>query len=386
MTRGWPGLTASQRREIWQRWRAGESMSAIARALDRNLNLVRYEAARTGGYPPRERIRRAGSLSLAEREEISRGVAQGVSARAIAAGLGRSPSTVCREINRHGGRADYRAAAAEITALDNARRPQQCLLARNVTLRQAVAAKLSRNWSPEQISGWLVLAFPDDEAMQVSTETIYKSLFVQTRGVLRKELTAHLRSPRATRRAKCATRKGQGRGYHIVDGVPISRRPAEAADRAVPGHWEGDMVEGRKNTYVLTLVERQSRYLMLIKVSAKDTAIVVPALIEHVQTLPAALRRSLTWDRGTEMAAHKKFTIATDVAVYFCDPASPWQRGSNENTNRLLRQYLPKGSNVSVHTQTDLDAIAEELNTRPRKTLGFHTPADIFNRAVALTD
>jgi IS30 family transposase len=238
----------------------------------------------------------------------------------------------CPGINRNGGRCRYRAAAADAAAWDNARRPQKCLLARDPRLQELVAAKLSQDWSPQQISNWLVLAYPHEQAVRVSAETIYKSLFVQTRGALRKELTAHLRAARSARRAKAYTGKNQGRGCHIVDGAPISARPAEADDRAVPGHWEGDMIEGKKNTYVLTLVERHSRFVMLAKIPTKDTAAVVPVLAARIKTLPVHLRRSLTWDRGTEMSGHKKFSLATDVAVYFCDPASPWQRGSNENT------------------------------------------------------
>jgi IS30 family transposase len=315
---------------------------------------------------------------LAEREEISRGIAADSSVREIAAVFGRAPSTVSREIERHGGRDKYRAADADCRAWDQAKRPKQCLLATNDRLQMMVATKLNLDWSPEQISGWLKLKFPNDESMQVSHETIYRSLFIQARGVLKKELIEHLRSRRMMRRSKKATTDGQPRGQ-IVDGISIRERPAEVEDRAIPGHWEGDLITGSKNTHIATLVERQSRFTMLVKVKGKDTASVVAALSKQVRKLPAELRKSLTWDRGTELANHKKFTIATNVPVYFCDPQSPWQRGTNENTNRLLRQYFPKDTELSGYSQADLNKIALRLNQRPRKTLGFQTPASKLN-------
>jgi len=321
---------------------------------------------------------------MAEREEISRGVAAGASMRKIAAVLERAPSTVSREIARHGGWGKYRANVADDAAWDLARRPKPCRLAANRRLQGIVAKKLSLEWSPEQISGWLKREYPDTEDMQISHETIYRSLFVQARGVLKKELVRHLRTRRMMRRSKNASTRGQPRGQ-IVDAVSIRERPAEIEDRAIPGHWEGDLIAGSNNTHIATLVERQSRFTMLVKVKGKDTETVVRALSKQVRRLPTELRKSLTWDRGMEMAKHKEFSIATDVQVYFCDPQSPWQRGTNENTNRLLRQYFPKGTDLSACSQADLNRVASRLNQRPRKTLDFRSPADVLDESVALT-
>jgi len=317
---------------------------------------------------------------MGEREEISRGVAAGRSARGIAAGLGRAPSTVTREIARNGGRLSYRATEAEERAWKSARRPQRCKLAREQALCSVVAAKLAEEWSPEQIAGWLKVEFPADQTMRVSHETIYLTLFIQARGALKRELAAHLRRKRYLRRPK-ASQRGRGRGQ-IADAVSISERPPEANDRAIPGHWEGDLIAGGANTYLATLVERHSRFVMLVPVQSRHTRTVTRALSEHIGRLPQQLRASLTWDRGVEMADHAKFTVATDVKVYFCDPQSPWQRGSNENTNGLLRQYLPKGTDLSKFTQEELDVIATKLNTRPRETLGFKTPAATLELAL----
>jgi IS30 family transposase len=299
----------------------------------------------------------------------------GQSIRSVARCLGRSASTISREVARNGGPHAYRATTADERAWRGAQRPKVCRLAANEALRQVVAEKLHQRWSPEQIAGWLKVIHHNDRNMQISHETIYRSLFVQARGVLKKELTAHLRSRRTIRRAKGSTGKGHGRGQ-IVDAVSIRERPAEVEDRAVPGHWEGDLIAGSANSYIATLVERHSRFLMLVRVENKNTDTVVGALIQQIKTLPEGLMSSLTWDRGKELASHKTFTVATDVQVYFCDPRSPWQRGSNENTNGLLRQYFPKGTDLSVFNQQELDAVAFSLNTRPRKTLGFATPAD----------
>jgi IS30 family transposase len=330
-----------------------------------------------GGFPPPERTRNPRHLSLAEREEISRGLGAGLTKTRIAARLGRAVSTVCREVTRNGGTSAYRATVADSRAGDRAARPQACKLAGSGRLRRTVAAKLRLQWSPEQIAGWLRTTFAADERMQVSHETIYRSLFVQARGVLKKELLAHLRTRRVMRRSRHATIHGQHRGQ-IVDAVSIRERPAQVEDRAVPGHWEGDLLEGASGSAIATLVERTSRVTMLVKVRGKDATGVTRALARQVRKLPAELRRSLTWDRGHEMAHHKAFTVATDVQVYFCDPRSPWQRGTNENTNRLLRQYFPKGTDLSEHSQAHLNKIARRLNQRPRKTLGFRTPADIL--------
>jgi IS30 family transposase len=373
--------SALERRELWDRWRRGESISDIGRALDRAPGTIHCTIRQHGGVAPRERRRSRIALSLCEREEISRGVAAGHSARRIAAGLDRSPSTISRELGRHGGRRRYRAADADRQAWDQSRRPKPCRLATNVRLRGVVAKKLAQEWSPEQISGWLVVTYPGDETMRVSPETIYRTLFIQARGALKKELVSHLRRVRSIRRSKHASTEGQPRGQ-IRDAVSIAERPAEVADRAVPGHWEGDLLSGSKNTHIATLVERQSRYVMLVRLDGKDTTTVVDALTRQVQTLPDQLRHSLTWDRGMELADHHRFSVATDVAVYFCDPKSPWQRGSNENTNGLLRQYLPRRTDLSQHSQHDLDQIALRLNTRPRKTLGYQTPAAILDRAL----
>lgn len=366
---------ASERAELWERWRAGQCVADIARALERrNKSGVYRVLALSGGIAPALRRRAALRLGLEEREEISRGVAAGHSIRVIAAGLGRAPSTVSRELGRNGGASAYRASDADRCAWERALRPKPCRLATHRALRWRVAQKLALQWSPEQISGWLRWAFPADEDMHVSHETIYRSLFVQTRGVLKKELMVQLRTRRQLRQAKGGTAK-MGLGQ-LVDAVSIRERPAEVEDRAVPGHWEGDLLCGGNNSHIATLVERHTRFAMLIKVPSKDTASVVGALAKHVRSLPAELRRSLTWDRGKEMADHKAFTIATDVKVYFCDPRSPWQRGSNENTNGLLRQYFPKGKDLSIYSQAYLNEIAQRLNQRPRKTLGYECPAD----------
>jgi len=368
-------FTPKQRAELWDRWKKGQCIADIARALERrNKSGVYRVLALNGGIAPAARRRAPVALGLEEREEISRGIAAGRSIRRIAAKLGRAASTVSREVRRHGGRSAYRASEADARAWERALRPKPCRLASHPELRWRVAQKLALQWSPEQISGWLKREFPADQGMQLSHETIYRSLFVQTRGVLKKELMAHLRTARQMRQAKGGTTKSRPLGQ-LVDTVSIRERPAEAEDRAVPGHWEGDLLSGANNTHMVTLVERHSRFAMLIKVPSKDTATVVGALSKHVRKLPAQLRRSLTWDRGKEMADHKSFTIATNVQVYFCDPRSPWQRGSNENTNGLLRQYFPRGTALSGYSQAHLNRIALRLNQRPRKTLGFETPA-----------
>jgi len=368
-------FTATQKAELWERWRSGLSAAAISRALDRrNKTGVLRIVTLHGGIAPAPRRRALAALRLEEREEISRGVAAGQSIRRIAYGLGRAPSTVSRELRRNGGHRHYRANRADRSAWQGALRPKPCRLALHRELRWRVAQKLALQWSPEQISGWLKREFPTDPDMQISHEAIYRSLFVQTRGVLKKQLTAHLRTRRQMRLPK-SHNAGNGQG-RILDMVSIRDRPAEAEDRAVPGHWEGDLLGGANDTHIATLIERHSRFTMLIKLPRKDTTTVVAALAKHVRKLPEELRRSLTWDQGTEMHAHKRFTVATNVQVYFCDPRSPWQRGSNENTNGLVRQYFPRGTDLSRISQTHLNAIALRLNQRPRKTLGFETPAD----------
>ena len=376
-------LSAAQWADMWGRWKAGQSLHAIGRALGKDQHVIHFLLARHGGIARPVRRRSPRALTLAEREDISRGIASGYSMRVIARGLERVASTISREVARHGGRAPYRANQAD-QAWNSARRHKPCRLATHSNLQQIVASKLMQDWSPEQIAGWLKQQYPSDESLRVSHETIYRSLFIQARGALKQELIQHLRSKRRIRRSRHSSVHGHSQGK-IVDAISIRERPAEVEDRAIPGHWEGDLLRGAHNSHVVTLVERQSRFCVLVKVPGKDTATVVAALIEHVRQLPAALRRSLTWDRGLEMAQHKSFTMATDVQVYFCDPQSPWQRGSNENTNGLLRQSLPKKADLSSFSQSDLDEIALRLNQRPRQTLGFRTPADKLQASVAST-
>ena len=280
------------------------------------------------------------------------------------------------------GRRHYRATQSDQAAWERARRPKPCKLACKPTLCHTISVQLERKWSPQQIAGWLKREHPDDEGARVSHETIYRSLFIQTRGVLKKELLAHLRATRSIRRVRHATLKRKGLGK-FNDAVSIRDKPADVEDRAVPGHWEGDLIAGSGNSFIATLVERHTRFVMLAKVSNKDSRSVIQALIKQSRKLPKELYRSLTWDRGCEMAGHKTFTLATDIDVFLCEPHSPWQRGSNENTNRLLRQYFPKGTNLSIHSQAKLRAVARQLNERPRKTLDYETPAERFNACVA---
>lgn len=378
-------LSLTERTQIWSRWKSGQSLKEIGRAFGKPSSCIHCLLVPRGGIAPAARRRSRLSLTLAEREDISRGMASGWSIREIARCLGRAASTVSREVARHGGRSRYRGSQADSQAWESALRPKRCLLAANRKLRNIVASKLILDWSPEQISGWLKTQYPNDESLRVSHETIYRSLFIQARGVLKKELMGHLRTKRRMRRSRHhAIVSGQSRG-RIVDAVSIRERPPEAEDRAIPGHWEGDLLAGAKNSYIATLVERHSRFAMLIKVPSKETEAVVAALSRHVRKLPATLRRSLTWDRGLEMAKHKDFTVATDVKVYFCDPQSPWQRGTNENTNLLLRQYFPRGTDLSPIAQAQLDQLSLRLNQRPRKTLGFQTPASKLHASVAST-
>lgn len=376
--------TESQKALMWAHWRRGDSLQQIAQLFDRNHSSIQRILAQTGGIRPPIRKRSRLALTMAEREEISRSLVAGHSIRLIALQLGRAPSTVSREISRNGGLHHYRASYADQAAWDRACRPKVCKLVQAPQLAQLVAQRLQMQWSPEQIAGWLQRTYPNEPSYHVSHETIYRSLFIQARGALKKELLEHLRRTRAMRRSRHHTQKTDNHGQ-ILDTVSISKRPAEVADRAVPGHWEGDLLCGSKNSQIATLVERHSRYLILVKVAGKDTATVIDALIENAQKLPQELYRSLTWDRGKEMAAHKRFTLATNIQVYFCDPKSPWQRGSNENTNGLLRQYFPKGINLSEYSQDKLDEVARLLNERPRKTLDFATPAECFNQYVAST-
>jgi IS30 family transposase len=373
--------TEADKALMWDRWQKGDSMNAIARDLGRYHSSVQRILSLNGGIRPAPRKRSRLALSLEEREEISRGLVAGDSLRSIAEELGRSPSTISREVRRNRGNRGYRAVQADRFAWDRARRPKRCKLAENRALARVVARKLKASWSPEQIAGWLKHSYPDDEPSRVSHETIYRTLFIQARGALKKELLAHLRRQRTMRQSRHTTLKGKV--GQIPDMVSIRERPAAAEDRAVPGHWEGDLLVGSRHSYVATLVERQTRYVMLAKVPSADTKTVIDALIKQSQKLPKELYKSLTWDRGSELTDHARFTLATDIQVYFCDPKSPWQRGSNENTNGLLRQYFPKGTDLSVHSQAKLNAVARQLNSRPRKTLNFETPAERFDACVA---
>ena len=377
------GLSAQEKAELWRRWKAGETVAQIARTLGKH-ELVLFRAVRPyGGIAPRVRCRSRLALTLAEREEISRGLCAERSIRQIARVIGRSPSSISREIARNTPPGwQYRAHTADQRAWDRALRPKPCHLARHPQLAKLVAQKLRLEWSPQQIAGYLAREYGDANSMRVSHETIYKSLFIQARGVLKKQLTAHLRRGRSLRRSRNYVNKGPGRGQ-IPEALSIRERPAQAEDRAFPGHWEGDLLLGSGHTRIATLVERQSRFVMLVKLPSGDTRTVVRALTRRVRKLPKQLRRSLTWDRGAEMTRHKEFSLATDVQVYFCDPHSPWQRGSNENTNGLLRQYFPKKTDLSGYSQAHLDRVALKLNQRPRETLGFRTPADTLSAYVA---
>jgi IS30 family transposase len=374
--------TEGQKAQMWDRWQRGESLHQVARLFERHHSSVRGILAESGGIRPPQRRRSPRALSLAEREEISRAMVRGQSIRSIAASLGRAPSTVSREVRRNEGPTGYRASHADQAAWDRACRPKPCKLALHQALSRRVADKLQQQWSPEQVAGWLRRTYPDDTSGQVSHETIYRTLYIQSRGALKKELLAHLRHTRAMRRSRHHTQKTDDHG-RISDTVSISERPAAAEDRAVPGHWEGDLLCGSKNSQIATLVERQTRYVMLVKVNGKDTQTVVDALIKNARRLPKELYRSLTWDRGKEMADHRRFTLATDIQVYFCDPQHPWQRGTNENTNGLLRQYFPKGIDLSTVSQARLNAVARLLNERPRKTLGYETPVERYRQTVA---
>jgi len=381
---GRPGMSETQKDEVWRRWRTGASLSDIGRAVGKFPASIFGLLRLYGGITPLARHRAVRALTLAEREEISRGLAAGSSLRQIARALHRAPSTISREVARNTRSQTYRAIRANEHAWDRARRPKLSRLALNRELRYIVASKLALDWSPEQIAGWLKRAYPDEVSLHVSHETIYRSLFIQTRGVLKKELQKHLRTQRVFRQSRHSNIRGLRRGQ-IIDGVSIAHRAPEIEDRAIPGHWEGDLIAGRGNTHIATLVERHSRFTMLVKVSGKDTKTVVTALSTQVRKLPDQLRQSLTWDRGMELADHKAFTLATDTQVYFCDPRSPWQRGTNENTNRLLRQYFPRGTDLSIHSQPELNRVAHKLNQRPRKILGYETPADRLLASVAST-
>lgn len=372
-------MTPAKKTVVWTMWRKGRPMAEIAKAIVKPPATVFSYLQYHGGFPPRLQKRREIHLSVDEREIISRSVASGLSLRAIAAALDRSPSTISREIRRNGGKEKYRAFEADRAAFKRAKRPKKLLLASNTKLKGLVTQKLSEDWSPEQIAGWLAVNFPNCEGMRVSHETIYRSLFIHTRGLLNKQLRNHLRTKRKFRHSR---HHQSGYRSRIFDGITISDRPAEVQDRAIPGHWEGDLITGSQNTHIATVVERSSRFTVLVKVQDKTTEKVVTALSKKMAELPDLLRKSLTWDRGQELASHKTFTVMTDMNVYFCDPSSPWQRGTNENTNGLLRQYFPKGTSLSGYSQHHLDQVADKLNHRPRKTLGYKSPAMVLNEVL----
>jgi len=373
-----PALSDTEKAEIWELRQRGQTLAQIGRAIGRSIYAVHRVIARRGGVAPRARYGRQGSLQSDQREEISRGLSAGLSLRAIARAIDRAPSTVSREVARNGGRNSYRAMRAGQRAWDRGRRPKADKLSTHRQLQKVVTDKLELEWAPQQIAQWLKAEFAGNDDMQVSHETIYRSLFIQARGSLKKELVSSLRSGRKMREAKQASRTSTP----IPDLVSIRERPAEIEDRAVPGHWEGDLIVGTKGSHVLTLVERQTRYVMLARLANKETETVIQALMRLVARLPKQMCLSITWDRGSEMAHHAKFTVATDVKVYFCDPRSPWQRGSNENTNGLLRQYLPKKTDLSIHSQATLDKIARRLNGRPRQTLGWRNPAQMLEQVL----
>ena len=379
--RGYQSSALSRNPEMWRLWAKGFTLDDIGRALGKPASSIYIAAASCGGIRPETKRRSGQVLSLSEREEISRGIAAGLSMRQMARNIGRAPSTISREIGRNGGRERYRAQAADGFAWTRACRPKACKLGSLPELRVQVARKLRQQWSPQQISRWLRKEHPRDPGMNVSHETIYQTLFVQARGAFRKELTEHLRRSGYIRRARRLKAAPNG----IVEAISIRERPAEAEDRAVPGHWEGDLLAGGRSTQIATLVERRSRFVILMKVESKDSVAFAAALTRKIRRLPSELKRSLTWDRGTEMAAHKQFTVATDVKVYFCDPRSPWQRGSNENTNGLLRQYFAKDDDLSAYSQQHLNKIAARLNGRPRETLNWETPAEVMTASVAPT-
>jgi IS30 family transposase len=378
-------LTEQQVVELWEGYAAGQTVSQLARRFGKKQGSMYSRIQASGGIRPTIPVRAARHLTLEDREEISRGLAAGHSLRQIAAGLGRSPSTISREVEANGGRLRYRALWADRAAVQRRRRPKVCKLAASPRLQAMVAAKLEQRWSPEQIAGWLKRTNPEDPELQVSHETIYRTLFVQSRGALKRELTEHLRTRRRIRRPGNGNRQRASGSGNLVGMIHISERPAEVADRAVPGHWEGDLILGKGMSAIGTLVERSTRFLLLIHLERIKSEHVVGELTRHVQTLPDQLRRSVTWDQGKEMALHANFTIDTGIQVYFCDPKSPWQRGTNENTNGLLRQYFPKRTDLKPYSQADLDTIAAELNGRPRKTLQFMTPSEKFAEAVAAT-
>lgn len=378
-------FTAKEKAFVFDLWKRGTGFSEIARILDSKPGTIFTMLRDTGGIKPSERRRAVAHLTLSEREEIRAGLSARMSIRAIARSLNRSPSTISREVQRNRGRRGYKAVDANNRANRMAKRPKVCLLERNPQLRNLVQEKLESKWSPEQISGWLRRTFPRQNMMQISAETIYKTLYFRNRSALHHLLVKHLRRSHSLRHGKRHTRKGERGTINIVNGISIHERSKHIDNRRSFGHWEGDLVSGTNNSHIATLVDRKSRYTVILKLNGKDAGSVNQALIDKFQELPPTLRLSLTWDRGMELAKHLELTASTGVKVYFCDPQSPWQRGTNENTNGLIRQFFPKKTCLAQYSQQELDKVAAQLNSRPRKTLKFKTPKEVIENGVALT-
>lgn len=378
-------FTAKEKAFVFDLWKRGTGFSDIAKILNSKPGTIFTMLRDTGGIKPTERRRAVAHLTLSEREEIRAGLSAKISIRDIARALNRSPSTISREVQRNRGRRYYKAVDANNRANRMAKRPKACLLERNSRLRELVLEKLELKWSPEQISGWLKRTMPRQKAMQISAETIYKTLYFRSRSALHHLLVKHLRRSHSLRHGKRHTRKGERGTINIVNGISIHERSRHIDNRRTFGHWEGDLVSGTNNSHIATLVDRKSRYTIILKLSGKDAGSVNQAITEKFKTLPRKLRQSLTWDRGMELAKHLEFTANTGVKVYFCDPQSPWQRGTNENTNGLIRQYFPKKTCLAQYSQQELDKVAAQLNSRPRKTLKFKTPKEVIEKSVALT-
>lgn len=372
-------LSPKQQDAVWERWRAGDPARVFARALCCSREAVRRLLTASGGIRPTPPCRSTLRLSLAEREEISRGIAAGESARIVAARLGRSASSVSREITRNGGRDQYRATTADRRAWQLAQRPKPCKLDTNSALQEMVQEKLLEDWSPQQIAVWLQRN-SSTGGMRISHEAIYRTLYIGTRLALPSAMTSHLRSGRRLRTSRRARRTGHGQG-RLRNMISIHDRPKEIESRNEVGHWEGDLVMGRRPSAVLTLVERSTRTVRLIKLAGIKGSDVRAALVRNLRAVPPSMLRSITWDRGREMSEHEQIARDLGIRVYFCDPRSPWQRGSNENTNGLLRQYLPKNADLSLFTQEDLDQVANKINTRPRRVLAWNTSLELLRTA-----
>lgn len=376
--------TQEEKDLVFDLWKQGAGFSDISRVIDAKPGSIFTILRDSGGIKPEKRKRSVHHLTLEEREEIRAGLSAKMSIRAIARKLNRSPSTVSREVNRNKGRRWYKAVDADRRAWSQAKRPKACTLALNEELKELVVQKLKLNWSPEQISGWLKASMPRRKSMHVSHETIYKTLYVRSRKTLPHKLASHLRRSHKMRHSKNHSRSGDRGTINIVNGVSIQQRPKHIEKRSSIGHWEGDLVTGSGNTHIATLVDRKTRYTLILKLAGKDSNSVNNALQEAFTRLPVSMKKTLTWDRGMELAKHAEFTRVTGIPVYFCDPQSPWQRGTNENTNSLIRQYFPKKTCLAQHSQHKLDMVAAQLNERPRKVLKFKTPKEMMERGVAM--